>query len=300
MLISNNIPYLNFDIKLPHENTVEIKDNLWNKILNLNFSFKQQFQLLEGIELFFNKNNLDQVKERNLSYLKSHTDWIAMRLYAILANEEDLSSIKIKHALDLLCQHPELSNINLENNLVPILPKDFEDYRIKLLGPDSEINQMWQTNHIDSLIKYQNHCVFYSPELDQYFIKYQGRYELFNEVIRQFETEFQKGNHSLYYLEDGLQHYDPENSVEVLPLFTKEVTDPNELKYKFTIISAQPKQKGISDLGHAWMRLQEPFEKDGKFFLRVYSIGWFLRGKFIIPDKYEFTPRGRHTLPDIL
>lgn len=58
------------------------------------------------------------------------------------------------------------------------------------------------------------------------------------------------------------------------------------------VVSVKAAEKGLST-GHAWIRLQEPFENEGKQYVRIFSVGWFLRGKLVSPDLFEFTPRRR-------
>lgn len=256
------------------------------------FNQEQQTKLLEGTARFL--ENIQDLSEgqHSLDYLHSHLDWICQNLYGAIHSEEHITSAKLKQLLTILCEHPRFENSRLENSLVPMHPKEFEKHLSKL-GASQEFEQMWKEKHIGSLMHYYHHHVYYSHSLNQYFMKYQGEYVPLFRVWNKIEEEFKKGNQDLYYTEEGVVHYDPEKSVEIRPLITREAVTQDDTKHKLVIISVGAKEKGLSDPGHAWIRLEEPFEQDGKHYVRVYSIGFFLRGLILAPDKFEFTPRER-------
>lgn len=280
---------------IQNENILKIylalKKNFFEDILKHSFTEDKQLIFLQGIEQFFKELDSQPNNQKTLSYLNHHLDWISMRLHDLFLIESHLSPHKVKQALHLLCDRPPLSS-KLESSLTPVMPKEFENALEELFN-DKEIIQAWKHHHISSLMKYYNHYAYYSKELNTYFIRYQGEYTILTEVINQIQKEFKQGNKNLYYLDQGLIHYDPEKSTEVLPLLVREAATDQDSKYKLTLVSVGAKEKGLSDPGHGWIRLEEPFKQDGKDYVRVYSIGFFLRGRFIIPDKFEFTPRQR-------
>lgn len=252
------------------------------------WTVEKQISLLDAVRLFSaSVTNLGGAKTKEMrSFITKSSKEIAQNLESILENRS-LTAPRITQALTSFCEHPPIKDIQ------PCSIKDFEKHLLSSLG-DSELAKIWKKNHIGSLIRFYNHNIFYSPSNEQFYIKYQGRFTPLTTIIHEIYKKFRQNDKALYYTQDGLVHFDPENSLEIVPLVTRPPFDERDNHYKLTIVSAAPKEEGLSDPGHTWIRIQEPVTmEDGTRQVRIYSIGFFLRGKILCPDKFEFTPRGR-------
>jgi len=96
----------------------------------------------------------------------------------------------------------------------------------------------------------------------------------------------------------GWEKHDPEKAKELIPV---KIIHKSEKPFSrgIELVTAKAPKGGGSILdrwGHSWINMYEPvYDKDGNETdqLKVYSFGYFLRNKVIVPDKLEFVKRER-------